>query len=278
MAQTKKEIYDEIIAAISAQPTLATVLTSTSNVAIWNQIATAYASVLQTSQALGDLQEVTLNKVADEAVPGTPAWLQRTVKKFQFGDKVEVNADLTISYPVVDPTKRIITQCSIQENLVDREVLVKVATGDTAAALKPITAQQLSSLKAYIQKVKFAGIRVSTISLDADRIYAALSVYYAGELDPLVVKAAVIAAISTYLQTLPFDGQIYLSKLQDAIQAVPGVNDITLDSILARPYSTAITNPGLQPVTRVYASQAGYIIPEDTPGYTLTDSITMIAS
>jgi hypothetical protein len=179
---------------------------------------------------------------------------------------------------VVDPTKRIITQCSIQENLVDREVLVKVATGDTAATLKPITAQQLSSLKAYIQKVKFAGIRISTISLEADRLYAALSVYYAGELDPLVVKVAVIAAISTYLQTLPFDGQIYLSKLQDAIQAVPGVNDITLDSIIARPYSTAITNPGLQPVTRVYASQAGYIIPEDTPGYTLTESITMIAN
>jgi hypothetical protein len=278
MAQTKKEIYDEIIAAIAAQPTLASALTSTSNVAIWNQLATAYASVHQTSQLLGDLQEVTLNKIADEAVPGTPAWLQRTVKKFQYGDQVEVNADLTISYPTIDPTKQLITQCSIQENLVDREVLVKVATGDTAATLHPITAQQLISLKAYIQKVKFAGIRINTISLEADRLYAALSVYYAGELDPEVVKADVIAAIDAFLQALPFDGKMYLSKLQDAIQAVPGVNDITLDTIIGRPYSTELTNPGVQPVERVYASQAGYLIPEDTTGFTLADSLNMIAS
>lgn len=278
MAQTKEEIYTEILAAIAAEPTLATTLTSTSNVAIWNQLATAYASVLQTCQQLGDYQVVTLNKIADEAVPGTPAWLQRTVKKFQFGDTVQVNSDLTISYPTLDTSKQLITQCSIQENLQDREVLVKVATGATAATLAPITAQQLSSLKAYIQKVKFAGIRINTISLQADRIYAQLSVYYAGELDPQVVKDAVIAAISVFLQSLAFDGQLYLSKLQDAIQAVPGVNDITLDTIICRPYSTDITSVSLQPVDRVYASQAGYVIPEDTASYTLNDSIRMIPS
>ena len=274
MARTKDQINTEMLTALAANAATAA-LTSTSQTSVWGQFKDAIVSVLQVNDQLADVQEQTLNRIADEAVPGTPAWLYRQAFKFQSGDAINLNSDLTFSYPVPDDTKKIITRCSIQQLDDTREVLIKIAKGVTGS-LAPLTAQELSSFKAYMNRIKFAGTHLLPISLAADRIVTRIEIYYAGELQETDVKENVITAINLFYQNIQFDGAMYISKLVDAIQAVPGIKDVQVLSAVARPATVAVNDASLSEIVRFYNPQAGYIVPETATGYTLDDTLTLI--
>lgn len=274
MARTAQQIDTEILAALNSTPALAA-LNSTSQVSLWKLFKDAIASVLLVNDQLADVQQATLQAIADSATSGTAAWLQRKVLDFQYGDTVRINPNFSATYPTHDPAKQLITRCSVKQFDDTRIVLVKVAKGTTTLA--PLTALELSALKAYLAKVKHAGTIVRPISLEADRMIANIEIYYDGQYIQATVQAAVIAAVNGFLQNLEFDGTMYLSKLEDALQQVIGVKDIVLKSIIARPYTTALNDPGLVPIERLYETNSGYLVPETAPGYGLADTISLIA-
>jgi hypothetical protein len=273
MARSFSDIQLGITTAIAAEPALAGI-TSTSNTSIWGQFRDVIASSLQISEQLADVQELRMNTIADEAVPGTPSWLRRRVLEWQYGDTIQLNQDLTLSYLVEDETKRIVTRCSVQEVNDTREVLLKVAKGDIGN-LSPLTLLERQGLEAYLARVKFAGIHLVVVSLQGDRIVTGVSVFYDAQYVVADVKANVLKAINTYYEQLPFDGNLVLTKLTDAIQAVDGVTDVQLGSVIARPATTSVTDPSLMPITRVYNAQSGYLVPETQAGYTLADTVQM---
>ncbi|WP_046245016.1 hypothetical protein [Hymenobacter terrenus] len=274
MARTFLEIQQQITENIQASPVL-TNLTSTSQTSIWGQFRDAIASVLQLNEQLQDAQEARMNTIADEAVPGTPAWLQRQVLKWQYGDTIRLNSDLTFSYPVVDTSKNIVSRVSVQELDDTREVLIKVAKGVTGnlAALTP--AERLA-LKSYLERIKFAGIHLVVVSLPGDPVVTPVQVFYDAQFVADEVEAAVKQAIEDYYATITFDGNLVLSKLEDAIQAVKGVSDVVLGDVTARVYTTAVDDPTLTPIVRTYNAQSGYLVAETAAGYSLEDTITLI--
>jgi hypothetical protein len=74
---------------------------------------------------------------------------------------------------------------------------------------------------------------------------------------------------------------VLLSGISDAIQAVPGVNDVTFQNVQARANATAYgagTNLVIANtvVARKWDTEAGYVIPETDAGHELTDSLTFI--
>lgn len=275
MARNAQQIDNEIVAAINGTPALAA-LTSTSQVSLWKLFKDAIVAVLLVNDQLADVKEAELNAIADSAVSGTSTWLQRKVFEFQYGDTVRVNPNFSATYPTTDATKRIVTRCSVKQLDDTREVLVKVAKGTTTLA--PLSAQELNALKAYIAKIKFAGTTVRPISLDADRIVFNIDIYYDGEYVLADVKAAVVAALNDFLRTLEFDGTMYLTKLVDALQRVVGVKDVELKDIIARPYTTALTDTSLQAIERFYETNSGYLVAETASGYRPEDTIVMIAA
>lgn len=274
MARSKDVIKSQIITEINGQPALAA-LNSTSAVALWKLFVDVVATALNISEQLWDAFKVGLEKIAAEAVAGTAGWLQKQVLAFQFGDQIQVNPNFTVSYPVVDTSKCIITRCSVKQLPQSRQVLVKVAKGNVYN-LQPLSQVEMDALNSYISKVQFAGTYVTAISLPADRLVANIDVYFDAEYTASAVKANVIDAINDFIKNLEFDGVMYLIKLQDAIQKVPGVIDVVMSSLIARSYSTAINDPSLRPINRIYETDAGYLVIEDAPGYTLNDTINLI--
>lgn len=110
-----------------------------------------------------------------------------------------------------------------------------------------------------------AGVQTEVVSRTASKLRAHTKIFYDPLLPVATVKAAVIASISAYLARLEFDGQVYVARLEDAVQASPGVKNVKIVSVMVR-----VSAPGT-PVDRVYETQAGYVEPEDAPGYTLAD-------
>lgn len=221
-----------------------------------------------------------IEDTAAKAIAGTPIWLQDQVKKFQFGDVVQI-VDFAPTYPTVDTTKQIVTQASVKQTS-NRFVVIKAAKG-TAPSLTALSTVELNALISYLDKIKFAGTQTSVISLASDKIKIDVDVTYDGQYIQTDVKTAVIAAIESYLESLPFDGVIYLNALTDAIQSVPGVVDILFNDVITRIDGVTITgNQVTNLVTggawleTTYETSAGYIIGETTGGHTLNDTVNLI--
>lgn len=280
MARTVSEIQQQMLDNIAADTTLSGLLTSTSKRAIYRLYTYIVAVAINTLEQLIDIFTASVEATAAAASPATPTWLQAQILKFQYSATVPQVIQLinfAPAYPVVDETLRIISRCSVTTNL-SNSVIIKTATGDTPAAL---SAPQLSALQAYVNEIGIAGVIYSCISKTSDKLFVQANVYYQGQYSA-VISANVIAAIDAFLASIPFNGQMKISDLEEAISSVEGVNDIVLVNVKARDNDTVFASGNYlvqnqQTIGRLWSTVAGYMVAEDTSGQTLSDSLTFIA-
>lgn len=279
MARSISLIQQQILDNVAADRTLSTLLTSTSKRAIYRLWTFVVAVAVNVLEQLIDIFKAIIEAIAASAAPGSPAWLQAQVLKFQYSDAVPQVAQLinfAPQYPVVDSSLRIITRCSITTDLANN-VLIKTATGTTPGAL---TGPQIAALAAYIKVMGVAGITYTNQSGAADRIYIDAEVFYLGQYGSAIILA-VQTAIAAYLSALPFNGVLKVADLEAAIRTVPGVDDVLLRNVIARDAGTAygagtalVLNN--QVASRLWNTVSGYIINEDTSGATIADSLLFI--
>lgn len=279
MARPIAEIQAAMIANVQADATLSG-LTSTSKRAIWRLWTYVFAVAINLFEQLLDAFKTSNETIVSLAPPQTTAWLSDKVFKFQYdavNPQVLQLINLVPQYPVVDATKQIITRVSVKKNLAG-QVFIKVAKSTPPQAL--VTAE-LSALQSYVNQIAVTGIYYNVISSNADQLMVQAQIYYNGAYSA-IISTNVIAAINTFLSKLPFDGSLQLTDLEAAIRGVPGVNDVIFNNVVARANSTPLANgtylvSANQYVGRKWPTVAGYIIPETTTGYTLTDTLTFIA-
>lgn len=282
MARTIAQIKQQLLDAKNAQAKLST-LNSPSQVSYWNLWLFVQAVAISFFEQILDLYKLALEAIAAAAPVGTPIWVKARVLLFQYdASNPQIlgfdTTTFTVSYPVVDATKKIITQCSVLTDN-NRIVNIKVAKSSPPQAL---SAPELSALTSYCNVFKFAGVENEVISLPPDQVKIGARVYYDGQYSA-VIQAAVITALNNYLAGIPFDGAIKVSGIEDAIQAVLGVNDVIIDDIVARDDATpygggTILVQSSQVLIRIYNTVAGYIVGETTAGQTFADTITLIAT
>jgi hypothetical protein len=280
MARQISEIQQQMLDNIAADSVLSTLLTSTSKRAIFRLFTYIVAVAINALEQLIDIFTADVEAVAAAAAPATPAWLQAQVFKFQYSatnPQVIQLIDFAPAYPTVDETLRIITRCSVTTNL-SNSVILKVATGEPPAAL---SSPQLAALQGYVAQIGIAGVVYSVISQQPDKLYVQANVYYQGQYSA-VIKADVVQAIENFLASIPFNGQVKITDIEDAITAVEGVTDVVLVNVLARADGTAFASGSYlvqnqQTVSRLWGTVAGYMIGETTTGSTLNDSLTFIA-
>lgn len=274
MARTIAQIKQVMVDAKNAEPALAT-LNSPSATAKWNLIFYVVAVGIFVFENLMDIFKLEMEALALTNYPGTKAWLRAQVLKFQFSatDPQFIQlVNFTPKYTIEDASLRIITQCSVKQDA-NRKVLVKVAKG--TVTLGPLAVDQKSALDAYLDKIQVAGTDVEAISLEADRLKLIMDIYYDPQYPATSVKPLIVTAVTDYLKNLDFDGRVEIIHLIDKLQTVVGVKDVVITEALGREEQEPITgSPSL--FTRVYDTAAGYIIPEDTAGHTLNDTITML--
>jgi hypothetical protein len=270
MARSIAEIQADITAARAARPELAA-LNSLSATSIYKLIEYVVAVAIWALENIFDRFRADVDYIVARAPAGTPEWYADQALLFQEGDTLTV-VENVIGYPAGSTGAKVITRAAAKENKQTGKLLIKVATdGVVPGTLAALNAAQLTQVRGYFDRKQFAGIKLEVVSRDADRLQLNGEVYYDPLLDVPTLQAAVRAAVRAYLANLDFAGQVYVTKLVDAIQAVPGVRDVLL--------STAAARVGLvAPVTfpRIYETAAGYIVEEDLPGLTFLDTLQFV--
>jgi hypothetical protein len=189
---------------------------------------------------------------------------------FQFGSVIRVSTDGQAKYDIIKPEQQDIKRCSVKDTTDGARMVIKVA-GETG----PLTAEQLAAAKSYLDAIKFGGVPARLVSLQPDRIQTDIEIYFDGQYVESEVKQGVIDALNNFFATLPFDGVILISKLEDALQSVPGVKDYKINYIKGRAEQVLATSPSIKKIERLYETVAGYCILEDTPGLTVEELIKM---
>lgn len=286
MARTVQEIYNEMVAEketmtnLSAlQPnvdsfqTLLTNLTSASSVAGWRLLFWAIAYGIWLVETLFDEHIEWINNRALEITTGTLPWYARMALAFQFGDSLTFLND-KYQYTTINASNQIVKLAAVNE--VGGVVILKVAKLDGSNQPIELSAPELSSLEAYIAKVKFAGVRVQTVSRPADLLKLYFKVYY----DPLVLSPTgelisspgtfpVETAINNYIKSLPFNGVYSTTELTDRIQAATGVLNPVHESSEKKFGAFAYS-----PLVDYYNPNAGYL--KIDPAFPLSDTITYV--
>lgn len=282
MARDISLIKAQIMDAIAADEVLSPLLTSTSKRAIFRLFAFCIAACISVFEQLIDVFKESVENTAASAAPASNAWIQKKVLEFQYSDtnpQVLQLVNFVPSYPVVDPTLRIISRCSVITTLAGN-VTVKVATGEPPAAL---SSPQLSALQSYLNQI---GVPVAYLaqSGNADLLYIDAQIYYLGQYGE-AIKDLVITAIKDFLamqaQQENFNGKIKISDLERVIKNVPGVTDVIFYNIAARDSGTAFANKtflvqNAQTISRLWNTISGYMVEETTTGQTFSDTLQFI--
>jgi len=280
MARSISDIQQTMLDAIAADSVLSTLLTSTSRRAIFRLFTYIVAVAINGLEQLIDIFKAEVETIAAAAAPATPAWLQDQILKFQYSattPQVIQLINFAPAYQVVDELLRIVTRCSVTTNL-SNNVLIKVATGEPPAAL---SAPQLAALQSYVNEIGIAGVIYNVTSEASDKLFVEANVYYDGQYSA-VIQANVIEAIENFLAAIPFNGQMKISDLEEAITSVEGVNDVVLVNVKARSNATAFGSGSFlvqnqQTIGRLWSTIAGYMVGETDSGNTLADSLTFTA-
>lgn len=248
------------------------------------QMCYTFASCTATVEQLMDSLKISLEKTASQSAAASSLWIQAQMFLFQYSStnpQILQLVGVIPVYPVVDPTLRIITACSVTSTT-PNEVTIKVAKGDPFVALDPST--ELAAAQGYINVLGTAGIKYTVVSLNSDKIYVNANVYYQGQYSA-VIQSSVIAALNSFLQNLSitnFDGSLKMTDLENVIRTVPGVNDVVLLNVRGREDSVSFS-AGIDLILnsttleRQWNTVAGYVSGETTTGKTFADSLNFIA-
>jgi hypothetical protein len=279
MARSAESIR-QLMDVQQAAETSLSVLNNPSQTSVFNLEKDVIAEVTNLHEQTWDELQSVLEAEIASAAPASPLWIQDQVFKFQYdlsNPQVLQLINFAPAYPTVDESLRIITRCSVNTDL-NKLVKIKIARSEPPV---PINALQYASLTGYLNNILPAGITFNLVNLASDKLYVEAEVFYQGEYTA-TIQANVEAAINNYLATIPFNGKISVSAVEDAIQGVAGVSDVRIDIIKARQDSTAFASAttifssvssAVGVNARYWDTISGVITEETTGGETFADKI-----
>jgi hypothetical protein len=156
-------------------------------------------------------------------------WWHAKMLAFQYGDDLFFSNG-QIAYEKIDAEKRIITRCAVLESSVGG-ITLKVVKGGIGALL-PLNLEEQEALKVYCAKIKPAGLKIETVSLDAEPLVLQMKVH----VDKMLIahdgtsiaegSKVVENGVRQFLQDVGFDGTVYLSQLTAYLQEIIGVRAV----------------------------------------------------
>lgn len=184
------------------------------------------ASAIYTLEVVFDQHTAEVETIVAEQKAHTARWYVNKAKAFLYGQPLVEGTD---GYDTTSLTAdeiaaaQIVTFAAVTED--SATLHLKVAKAGPA----PLTADELAAFTAYMAEVKDAGVRLNIVSQAGDYLKLQLEIIY----DPMLLSAdglstangaAVVRnAIKTYIEGLPYNGELRINAMVDAIQAVSGV-------------------------------------------------------
>ena len=230
MARTIQEIQNLILQAKAQEPAL-NELNSTSKVAIWRLWVYIIAVAIWSLEKLFDQHRADIDKRLAELKPHTARWYRSKALAFQYGFDLLPDSDTFNNQGHTEEqieASKIVKYSAVIESKNEGRLIVKIA-GEQGEQLQPITDAQKQAFEAYLQEIKDAGVRLSVVNYQPDILHLQMKIIY----DPLVLDSngqsilhatkPVEETIKSYLKRLPFNGELVLAHLIDALQQAEGV-------------------------------------------------------
>lgn len=280
MARPISDIYDEMIqeketlsslSGLTPDPETYTNLlsrfSSSSKVAIWRLLFYIVAASIYAFEVLMDRFKEDVEELAAQAEAGTIRWYQEQSLVFQLGDTL-IYQDGKYQYATIDTSLQVVKRSAAIERP-DGYVIIKTAKLDSSNAPIPLSSTELTGLRSYYEQIKFAGTFVEVVSFDPDDLKLEYDIYYSAQIPLVDIQATVFEAVNNYIQNLPFNGELNINKLTDALQVVEGVIDPHFQSAEARYGSLPFVS-----FDREYLSNAGYL--RIDPAFPLSSTFNFI--
>jgi len=230
MARSIQDIQQLIYAQKAQEPALES-LNSTSKVAMWRLWVYIISVAIWSLEKLFDLHRTDIDKRLTELKPHTARWYRSKALAFQYGYYLAHDSDKYNNQWLTDEqieASKIIKYSAVVESKNEGRLIVKIA-GEQGDTLQPITDAQKQAFEAYLQEIKDAGVRLSVVNYQPDVLHLKMKIIY----DPLVLDSngqsiakatkPVEETIISYLKCLPFNGELVLAHLIDALQQAEGV-------------------------------------------------------
>lgn len=258
--RTIEEIQADMDSVQATFPAL-TGVDTTSDAGLFKQLRGLFALFVQMLETSWDKFRQNLETDLSKSKVGNISWYVRQAKLFQYGDAIAI-INGQVGYLTVDPNKNIISQATMSEDMASGKLSLRIAKKENNRMV-PLTENELTAVKEYMSKVKFAGVLLDVLSLEADQVRLVASVKVDRQIMALTgtllsnsTKAPVVEAINTYLSTLPEESIISNSALTDAIRKIPGVKDCTV----TQSFSRRPTAPNWSAYQGEVLADAGYAI------------------
>ena len=230
MSRTLTEIYNEAVETRNKYLEL-TELTNDSKMSIINAFTWVTAAAIYSFETLLDVFTTDIAKTFTQRINGTSAYYANAMLKWQYGDDLIINDEGTaFHYATEDTTKRLITHVSYQEyyneEFKDNILILKVASGE-GRSLSQLSDEELIAARAYLNQIKFAGVKCNVVSRRGDVLVP--TVYYDGAITKEELYDNIDTALIDFIVNMKFDSLVYSQKIIDAIQKVEHVTDVHID-------------------------------------------------
>jgi len=259
MARTIEEIQKPMLDYVAQSEALSPVLTSTSKTAIYRLMLFIVASANWFLETLFDTHKAEIDNTIAQQKSGRLPWYRNLALAFQYGFSLITDTDQFDNTGFTDEeieASKIVKYCSVNETGESNRLVVKIA-GETGGELSPLDSGQIASFTAYMNDIKYAGVKISVINNPADKLLLYLDVYR----DPLVIDNGGVSianankpvedAIKQFLKELPFDGAFILNDFIAYLRAVDGVENVQVVSASSASY---------KPVTSTYTDFVGFSV------------------
>lgn len=234
------QIYSEAVAIRNNYLQLTELNTGRSNskLSIINLMTYVVAVCIHTYEAILDIFQLKLAEVLNGRINGTPDWYAAMAKKFQYndvnaiGDAMKFDEDtLQITYVQKNTSHQIIEKSAWQmyeED--DQALLLKVCkanpdTNEVNSGLpySPLSAEELTAFRLYIQQIKFVGAVVYSESSPGDIITIVADKYSPIFYDDNYITAAqamsnLQQAMIDYVNEMEYNDIVYYQSIIDALQ------------------------------------------------------------
>lgn len=188
-----------------------------------------FAFCAWTVEKLFDTHKAEVTNYIDEMKPHSLRWYVNKAKAFRFGQALEEDTDRYSDEGLTDEQIRdmqIVKYASAEER--NGQLFIKVAK-DGENGRSTLSGEEELALKAYMQEVKDAGVKVTIRNAQAVDFKIDITIYY----NPQVLDQNGVSlisggepvkdAIKNYIENLPFNGEYRNVELIDKLQQVEGV-------------------------------------------------------
>ena len=219
--RTIQEIYNEMIAAKNADQELSS-LDNISQTAIWRLFLHIVAVVIYTLESLLDAFKNDVYAAINAKSPGDLNWYVQKAKAFQLGDLLNPE---TLNYNVLDTAKQIIKFAYAEES-VNGGIILKILKHDTF-----LNEGELQKFTEYMERVKFAGVRISYVSIMPDELTLNVEVFYNTLASESDVQALFDNSVNAYLIEVGFNGVFRVNDLIERVRSIKEIVDVKFNQI-----------------------------------------------